>query len=127
MQATDGHSWYVHEGHTEGNGTCSDHLGAQYNPYRVNTTAESGYLDDCSSLRQQRCAMGDLGGKLGTLGLEPMTNSPHKTFSFYDENLDVLGPFSSESIDKPAVLYMPTATCKCPRLNLLHASVKHTL
>ena len=52
--------------------------------------------------------MGDLGGKLGTLGLEPMTNSPHKTYSFYDENLDVLGPFSSESLDKPAVLYMPT-------------------
>ena len=127
MQATGGHAWYVHEGHTEGNGTCSDHLGAQYNPYRVNTTAESGYLDDCSSLRQQRCAMGELGGKLGTLGLEPMTNSPHKTYSFYDENLHVLGPFSSESIDKPAVLFMPTATCKCPWLNLLHASVKHTL
>ena len=62
--------------------------------------------------------MGDLGGKLGTLGLEPMTNSPHKTYSFYDENLDVLGPLSSESIDKPAV--MPTATCKCLWLNLLH-------
>ena len=103
MQATGGHAWYVHEGHTESNGTCSDHLGAQYNPYRVNTTAESGYLDDCSSLRQQRCAMGDLGGKLGTLGLEPMANSPHKTYSFYDENLDVLGPFSSESIDKTGV------------------------
>ena len=71
--------------------------------------------------------MGDLGGKLGTLGLEPMTNSPHKTYSFYDENLDVLGPFSSESIDKPAVLYIPTATCKCPRLNLLLASVAHIL
>ena len=103
VQATGGHAWYVHEGHTESNGTCSDHLGAQYNPYRVNTTAESGYLDDCSSLRQQRCAMGDLGGKLGTLGLEPMANSPHKTYSYYDENLDVLGPFSSESIDKTGV------------------------
>ena len=127
VQATGGHAWYVHKGHAEGNGTCSDHLGAQYNPYRVNTTAESGYLDDCSSLRQQRCAMGDLGGKLGTLGLEPMTNSHHKTYSFYDENLHVLGPFSSESLDKPAVLFMSTIICKCPWLNPLHASVKHTL
>ena len=125
MQATGGHAWYVHEGHTESNGTCSDHLGAQYNPYRVNTTAESGYLDDCSSLRQQRCAMGDLGGKQGTLRLEPMANSPHKTYSFYDENLDVLGPFSSESIYKPAVV--PTATCKCPWLDLLHICCTYTL
>ena len=50
--------------------------------------------------------MGDLSGKLGTLGLEPRTNNPHKTYSFYDENLDVLGPFSSESIDKTGVCSM---------------------
>ena len=71
--------------------------------------------------------MGDLSWKLGTLGVEPTTSSPHKTYSFYDENLDVLGPLSSESIDKPAVLFMPTIICKCPWLNLLLASVKHTL
>ena len=40
--------------------------------------------------------MGDLGRKLGTLGLEPVTTIPHKTYSFYDENLHLLGPFTSE-------------------------------
>ena len=99
MQTTSGHAWYVHDGYTEGNGTCSDHIGAQYNPYGVNTTAESGYLEDCISRKQLRCAMGDLGRKLETLELESLINSPHKTYSFYDENLHVLGPFTSESMD----------------------------
>ena len=37
--------------------------------------------------------MGDLSGKLGTLQrLEP----PHNTYSFYDENLHLLGPFTSK-------------------------------
>ena len=107
MQTTSGHAWYVHEGYTEGNGTCSDHIGAQYNPYRVNTTAESGYLDDCISRKQLRCAMGDLGRKLGTLELESVTNSPRKTYSFYDENLHILGPFTSESVDVLAVSCLP--------------------
>lgn len=91
-QATSGHAWYVHEGVVSSNGTCTDTLGAQYNPYGVNTSAESGYLNGCSALNQQRCAMGDLSGKLGTLQrLEP----PHNTYSFYDENLHLLGPFTS--------------------------------
>ena len=77
------------------NGTCSDTIGAQYNPYAVNATAESGYIDDCTSLRQQRCAMGDLSGKLGTLGLEPMAKH-RKTYSFYDENLHLVGPFTGK-------------------------------
>ena len=40
--------------------------------------------------------MGDLmiSGKLGTLSLEPMATHPHKTYSFYDENLHLLGPLS---------------------------------
>ena len=40
--------------------------------------------------------MGDLSGKLGALGLEPVATSPRKTYSFYDENLHLLGPFTSE-------------------------------
>ena len=108
MQATSGHAWYVHEGHTEGNGTCTDHIGDQYNPYGVNTTEESGYLDDCSSLNQLRCAMGDLGGKLGALGLEPVTTIPRKTYSFYDENLHLLGPFTSEFRYASYVVQAPT-------------------
>ena len=108
MQATSGHPWYVHEGHTEGNGTCTDHIGDQYNPYRVNTTEESGYLDDCTSLSQLRCAMGDLGGKLGTLALEPVTTIPRKTYSFYDENLHLMGPFTSEFRYASCVVQAPT-------------------
>ena len=96
IQATNGHIWYVHKGFTEGNGTCTDTIGALYNPYGVSTTTESGYLNDCTSRSQQRCAMGDLSGKLGTLGLEPMANTPRKTYAFYDENLHLVGPFSGE-------------------------------
>ena len=88
------------------NETCTDHIGERYNPYGVNTTQESGYLEDCSSLSQLRCAMGDLTGKLGALGLEPVTTSPHQTYSFYDENLHLLGPFTSEFIIIiPIILY----------------------
>ena len=43
--------------------------------------------------------MGDLSGKLGALALEPVTTIPHKTYSFYDENLHLLGPFTGE-LDK---------------------------
>ena len=96
IQSSTGHLWYIHEGYTAQNGTCSDTVGALYNPYAVSTTAESGYIDDCTSLRQQRCAMGDLSGKLGTLGLEPMATNPHKTYSFYDEHLYLVGPFTGE-------------------------------
>ena len=40
--------------------------------------------------------MGDLSGKLGALELEPVATTPLKTYSFYDENLHLLGPFTSE-------------------------------
>ena len=40
--------------------------------------------------------MGDLSGKLGTLGLEPITDSSRKTYSFYDENFHLVGPFTGE-------------------------------
>ena len=41
--------------------------------------------------------MGDLSGKLGTLGLETVTDSSRKTYnSFYDETLHLLGPFTGE-------------------------------
>ena len=76
--------------------TKNDTVGAQYNPYEVKTTNESGYFDDCTSHRQQRCAMGDLSRKLGTLRLEPNSTNPHKTYSFYDENLFLTGNFTSE-------------------------------
>ena len=105
QQAASSHAWYIHEGAVKVNETCTDHAGERYNPYGVNTTEESGYLDDCSSLRQQRCAMGDLTGKLGALGLEPVTTSPHQTYSFYDENLHLLGPFTSEFIRPMSKLY----------------------
>ena len=42
--------------------------------------------------------MGDLSGKLGTLGLEPVTNNPRKSYSFYDENLHLVGPFTGEVV-----------------------------
>ena len=98
LQTTSDHEWYIHEGHSVGKGNCTNHEGtlSMYNPYNISTAAESGYFDDCTSVSQQRCAMGDLSGKLGTLRLEPQTNTPHKTYSFYDENLHLLGPLTSE-------------------------------
>ena len=42
--------------------------------------------------------MGDLSGKLGALRLEPLTANPRKTYSFYDDNLHLLGPLTSEYI-----------------------------
>ena len=75
--------------------TC-DPVDGMYNPYGVSTTEESGYFDDCNALVQSRCAMGDLSGKLGTLRLEPVTTSPRKAHSFYDVNLELLGPYSGE-------------------------------
>jgi len=55
----------------------------------------SGYFDDCTPHRQQRCAVGDLTKKLRALRLKPDANS-HKTYTFYDENLSLVGPYSSE-------------------------------
>ena len=69
-------------------------FGAVYNPYEVGTTNKSGYSEGCSSMRQLRCAMGDLTGKLGTL--RPMTANSHNIYSFYDENLFLTGPFTSK-------------------------------
>ena len=115
LQSTNNHTWYIHEGYANGNGTCTDHIGALYNPYGVSTTAESGYFDDCTSQSQQRCAMGDLSGKLEVLGLEPVTTSPHKTYSFYDELLYLVGPFTGEF--RNAVLYIETAIALSVCLN----------
>ena len=95
LQNTTGYVWSIHEGFTDGSRKCIDNI--LYNPYGVNTTDKSGYIKECSALRQLRCAMGDLTGKLGPLGLEPLSYKPHKTYSFYDENLFLVGPFSSES------------------------------
>ena len=40
--------------------------------------------------------MGDLSGKLGTLVIEPNSMNPYKTYSFYDTNLLLSGPYTSE-------------------------------
>jgi len=100
LQGTSDHEWYIHDGHTlsMGSNTNCIHTGALYNPYHVSTAAESGYFEDCTSTNQQRCAMGDLSGKLGALRLEPLTANPRKTYSFYDDNLHLLGPLTSEYI-----------------------------
>ena len=90
------HAWLIHTARAGSNNTFCDPVDGIYNPYSVNTSKESGYLNDCTALSQLRCAMGDLSGKLGELGLEPVTTTPRKTYSFYDVNLHLLGPFSSE-------------------------------
>ena len=75
---------------------CSDGIDKQYNPYEVDTSEGSGYFRECSPLRQLRCAMGDLRWKLGPLMLEPASARLRKLYSFYDENLFLAGPFTSE-------------------------------
>ena len=40
--------------------------------------------------------MGDLSSKLGPLMLEPASARLHEMYSFYDENLFLAGPFTSE-------------------------------
>ena len=77
-------------------GTQCDPIVGIYNPYAVDTSSESGYLDDCTALSHLRCAMGDLGGKLGMLEMVPVTDRNRKLHSFYDENLHLLGPFTGE-------------------------------
>ena len=92
------HTWVISTA-TEvcsSNATISDAVDGIFNPFAVNTSNVSGYMDDCSALSQFRCAMGDLGRKLGTLELVPVTNSHRKLYSFYDENLHLLGPFTGE-------------------------------
>ena len=92
------HDWFIPTV-TSLNGSndtvCDPDVGI-YNPYAIDTSNESGYLDDCTTLSQLRCAMGDLTGKHGTLELVPVTNSNRKLYSFYDENLHLLGPFTGE-------------------------------
>lgn len=73
-------------------------IGAPYNPFEVSRSEESGYFDDCTSRRQQRCAMGDLSRKLEKLSIEPQSKNPHKMYSFYDENLFLAGKYTSEFV-----------------------------
>ena len=96
LQNTRGHAWSISEGFTRSVGTCTDVIDKQYNPYEVDTSEESGYFRGCSPLRQLRCAMGDLSRKLGPFMLEPASARLHKMYSFYDENLFLDGPFTSE-------------------------------
>ena len=98
LQVSTNHIWYIHSSTVAFKSISSDSVDGIYNPFGVNTSRESGYLDDCTALSHFRCAMGDLSGKLGALGLEPATTSPHKAHSFYDENLHLLGPFSGRYI-----------------------------
>ena len=71
-------------------------IGALYNPFGVSRSEESGYLDDCTSRRQQRCAMGDLSRKLANLRMDTMSKNPYIMYSFYDENLFLAGKYTSE-------------------------------
>ena len=96
LQNTRDLAWSISEGFTQSDGTCTDGIDKPYNPYEVDTSEESGYFMECSPLGQLRCAMGDLRRKLGPLMLEPATASFHKMYSFYDENLFLAGPFTSE-------------------------------
>ena len=96
LQNTRGHAWSISERFKRSVGTCSDGIDKPYNPYEVDTSEESGYFRECSPLRQLRCAMGDLRRKLGPLMLEPASARLRKMYSFYDENLFLAGPFTSE-------------------------------
>ena len=95
LQATNDTKWHIiHEEFK--NGSCTNGgIASLYNPYQVQVTSSTGYMNDCNPRRQQRCAMGDLSGKLGTLAIESKSNH-HKTYSFYDENLFLTGNYSSE-------------------------------
>lgn len=98
IQVTMNHTWVISTTTAiyNSNNTISDAADGIFNPLAVNTSKVSGYMDDCGALSQFRCAMGDLGRKLGKLELVPVTNSHRKLYSFYDENLHLLGPFTGE-------------------------------
>ena len=95
LQATIDTKWHIiHE--ELSNGRCTNGTQAPlYNPYQVQLNSSAGYMNDCNPHKQQRCAMGDLSGKLGTLAIEVNSNH-HKTYSFYDENLFLTGKYTSE-------------------------------
>ena len=95
LQADSDHEWDIRKGFTKSTGKCANSytIGVQYNPYDLSTSKESGYPKDCTSYRHQRCVMGDLTKKLGAITLSATRN---KTYSFYDENLSLAGPYNSE-------------------------------
>ena len=105
IQNTSGHAWSISEGFTRSDGMCTDGIDKQYNPYEVDTSEESGYFRECSPQTQLRCAMGDLRRKLGPLMLEPASARLHKIHSFYDENLFLAGPFTSEFNSRYFIAY----------------------
>ena len=95
LQATNDTKWHIIREELS-NGSCTNSTQAPlYNPYQVQVKSSAGYMNDCNPRSQQRCAMGDLSGKLGTLAIEANSN-PHKTYSLYDENLFLTGKYTSE-------------------------------
>ena len=95
LQATNDTKWHIIREELQ-NGSCTNSgIASLYNPYQVQVKNSAGYMNDCNPRSQQRCAMGDLSGKLGTLAIEANSNH-HKTYSFYDENLFLTGNYTSE-------------------------------
>lgn len=95
LQANNDTKWHIIRQELR-NGSCTNGgIASLYNPYQVQVNSSAGYMNDCNPRNQQRCAMGDLSGKLGTLAIEANSNS-HKTYSFYDENLFLTGKYTSE-------------------------------
>ena len=95
LQANNDTKWHIIREELS-NGSCTNGgMASPYNPYQVHVNSSAGYMNDCNPHKQQRCAMGDLSGKLGTLAIEVNSN-PHKTYSFYDENLFLTGKYTSE-------------------------------
>ena len=104
LPQTSTHAWHVHQRRIGPNGECgSVFAGGHYNPFAVSLTTESGYPTDCNDLNQHRCEMGDLSGKHGRLTLEPSTAEPRRTVSYFDETLDLWGPYTGTVADRGVV------------------------
>ena len=95
LQATNDAKWNIIREELF-DGSCTNGSRAPlYNPYQVQVNSSAGYMNDCNPHNQQRCAMGDLSGKLGMFASKA-NSIPHKTYSFYDENLFLTGKYTSE-------------------------------
>ena len=95
LQVTNDTKWHIIR-EERFDGSCTNSSKAPlYNPYQVQVNSSAGYMNDCNPHNQQRCAMGDLSGKLGMFASKA-NSIPHKTYSFYDENLFLTGKYTSE-------------------------------
>ena len=92
-QTTSPHNYHVHQRRRAADGTCLGPVGGHYNPFQVNLTNPE-YMNECNGENPFRCEMGDLSGKHGGLSVGVASDADRPTFSLFDPNLHLTGPYT---------------------------------